>query len=29
MFYKNFNFIDNNKNILGNYKLKHNVNIIK
>ena len=29
MFNKNFNFIDNNKNILGNYKLKHNVNIIK
>ena len=29
MFYKNFNYIDNNKNILGNYKLRHNVNIIK
>ena len=29
MFYQNFKFIDNNKNPLSNYKLKHSVNIIK
>ena len=29
MFYQNFKFIDNNKNHLSKYKLKHSVNIIK